>query len=234
MTDELPAYVSITFILTTFLTVSFLLYAVKQTVFRTLPAKILVALLAVWLFLQAMLSLGGFYLATGTFPPRIVLFGVVPALLLIIGYFVFFRRDFIDLLPLKTLTLLHVIRIPVELVLYWLFIGGLVPEAMTFEGRNFDIVSGVTAPFAYLLGFRGGRTNRTLLIAWNIFALILLINIVGTAIAAFPGPMQQIAFEQPNRAVLYYPFVWLPTVIVPIVLFSHLASLRQLFAGKTR
>ncbi len=120
------------------------------------------------------------------------------------------------------------------MVLYWLFIGGLVPEVMTFEGRNFDIVSGLTAPFAYWLGFRRGRTNLALLIAWNIFALLLLINIVGTAIAAFPGPMQQIAFEQPNRGILYFPFAWLPGIIVPIVLFSHLAALWQLFAGKSR
>ena len=100
---------------------------------------------------------------------------------------------------------------------------------MTFEGRNFDILAGITAPLIAWLAFRGGKINRPLLIVWNIFALILLINIVVNAVLSFPSPFQQFAFEQPNLAVLYFPFQWLPSVIVPIVLFSHLASLWQLF-----
>ena len=38
-------------------------------------------------------------------------------------------------------------RVGVEVVLFWLFIKRVVPESMTFEGRNFDIISGITAPF---------------------------------------------------------------------------------------
>ena len=99
---------------------------------------------------------------------------------------------------------------------------------MTFEGRNFDILSGVTAPVIYFFAFSRNRVNRNLLIIWNIFALCLLINIIYTAVAAFPSPMQQIAFDQPNRAVMYFPFIWLPAVVVPIVLFAHLAGLWKL------
>jgi hypothetical protein len=36
------------------------------------------------------------------------------------------------------------------------------------------------------------------------------------------------AFDQPNIAVLYFPFNWLPSCIVPLVLLSHLAAIRQL------
>jgi hypothetical protein len=113
-------------------------------------------------------------------------------------------------------------------VLLWLFQHGLEPRAMTFEGSNFDILSGLTAPIVYLIAFRGGRTNRGLLIVWNIFALLLLFNVVITAVLSFPGPLQKIAFDQPNVGVTYFPFIWLPAVIVPIVLFSHLASLWKL------
>jgi ABC-type antimicrobial peptide transport system permease subunit len=96
-----------------------------------------------------------------------------------------------------------------------------------------DILSGLTAPLILWLGFRKGKTNRIILIVWNILALGLLINIVTTAILSLPFPIQQIAFEQPNRAVLYFPFIWLPTVVVPLVLFSHLISLWQLFKMKS-
>ncbi len=102
---------------------------------------------------------------------------------------------------------------------------------MTFEGRNFDILSGLTAPIIAWLAFRNGKTNPPLLIVWNIFALLLLINIVTNAVLSIPAPFQQMAFEQPNRAVLYFPFVCLPALVVPIVLFSHLASFRQLLSN---
>jgi hypothetical protein len=234
MLENLPGYISTTFIITTFLTVGFLLYAVRQTVFETVPAKIIVFLLAFWLIMQAVLASSGFYLNTEGVPPRLMLTGVFPAFLLIILYFAFARKNFIEKLPLKVLTLLHVIRIPVEIVLFWLFQQKLIPELMTFEGRNFDILAGITAPIVAWIAFRGGKTNRTLLIVWNILALGLLLNIVINAILSFPFAFQQFAFEQPNRAILYFPFIWLPTVVVPIVLFSHLASLWKLFKNSDK
>ena len=229
MIENLPSYVSITFVLMTFLTVGFLFYAVRQTVSGTIAGKILLGLIPLWLIFQAALASSGFYLAVEAFPPRLPFFAVVPSIVLIILLFIFARKDFISRLPLKTLTLLHVIRIPVEIVLLWLFQNGQVPQLMTFEGRNFDILSGLTAPLIAWFAFRNGKTNRPLLIAWNIFALLLLTNIVANAVLSIPTSFQKFAFEQPNRAVLYFPFVWLPAVIVPIVLFSHLASFRQLF-----
>ena len=227
MIENLPGYISITFILTTFLTVGILFYAIKQTVFDTTPAKILVFLTGFWLLFQAAFALGGTYQVM-TAPPRVLLIGVAPALLLIVLYFIFARHAFVERLPLKILTLLSIIRIPVELVLLWLFQQGLEPRAMTFEGNNFDILSGLSVPIVYFFAFRGGKTNRRLLIVWNIIALLLLFNVVIIAMLSFPGPMQQISLEQPNVGVTYFPFIWLPSVIVPIVLFSHLASLWQL------
>lgn len=231
MIESLPVYISITFILTTFLTVGFLVYAVRQTVFDTDPARLLIASIPFWLVFQAILALGGFYQKVDAVPPRVFAFGVLPAAALIAIFFLFFRDNFVDRLPLKILTLLHVIRIPVEIVLLWLFQNGLVPRAMTFEGSNFDILSGITAPIIYFVAFRKGGVNRPLLIGWNLVALLLLINIVTTAVLAFPGPMQQIGFDQPNLGITIFPYIWLPTVIVPIVLFSHLASLWKLLAN---
>ena len=233
MIENLPGYISITFILTTFLTVGFLFYAVKQTVFETIPAKIFIFLLSFWIFFQAILSINGFHQNSAAFPPRLVLFGVFPALLLLIIYFIFFRQNFIEKLPLKILTILSVVRIPVEIVLLWLFQNQFVPQSMTFEGRNFDILSGITAPIVYFLAFRGGKINRPLLIVWNIFSIALLFNIVITAILALPAISPNLPTELQNRAVTFFPYIWLPTIVVPIVLFSHLASLWKLYKNRT-
>lgn len=228
MLENLPAFVSPFFIAATFLVVGFLLYAVRQKVFDTFPAKLLIFLLPLWLVLQAVLSLGAFHQNTNFFPPTVFAFAALPAFLLIIFYFIFYRKTFIETLPLKILTILHIVRIPVELVLFWLFQAKQIPQAMTFEGGNIDILSGVSAPIIYFFAFRREKTKRLLLIVWNVLALLLLLNIVITSIVTFPSPMQQIAFEQPNRAVMYFPYVWLPSIIVPVVLFSHLAALWKL------
>jgi hypothetical protein len=159
--------------------------------------------------------------------------GVFTAVLLIAAYFVFFRNTFVERLPLSILTLLHIIRIPVEFVLLWLFQGGLVPQVMTFEGRNFDILSGITAPVVAWLAFRGNTVNRPMLAAWNLLTLALLVNIVATAVLSIPSPIQRFGLDQPNVAIMYFPYNWLPTVVVPIVLFSHLAALWKMAANKT-
>ena len=231
--NEMPGYVSIVFILTTFTAVAFLLQAVKAAGLQTVPAKLLLFLMPLWIIFQSILAVGGFYQRTEALPPRMMVFGVLPAIVLIAAYFLFFRANFIDRLPLRLLTLVHVVRIPVEIVLYWLFIGKLVPQIMTFAGWNYDILSGIFAVIVYLIAFRAGAINKPLIIAFNLVGIGLLFNIVSIAVLSIPSPMQQLAFDQPNQAVLLFPYVFLPTLVVPIVLFSHLAALYKTLRGKT-
>jgi hypothetical protein len=141
-------------------------------------------------------------------------------------------REFLDSLPLTRLTYLNLVRIPVEIGLFCLFLHKAVPELMTFEGRNFDIFSGLTAPIIAYFGVTKAKLNRQILLAWNLICLGLLINIVVNAFFSAPFPFQKFAFEQPNIAVLNFPFSWLPTFIVPIVLFAQLISIRQLLKYK--
>jgi len=225
MLENLPNYISPTFVLTTVLTVTFLLAAAWQTA-RTIRFALAAAgILAFLLAAHALLAISGFYLDTKSFPPH---FPLAPLSTLVALCLLFLPH--VKKLPLRTLTLLSVVRIPVELVLLWLYQAGQVPQLMTFEGRNFDILSGLTAPLVAWLAFRGGKINKPLLIIWNLAALGLLINIVTNAILSLPTPFQRFAFDQPNLAVLYFPFIWLPSIIVPAVFFAHFASLWRLFA----
>ncbi len=229
MIENLPLYIVVIFILTVILTVGIFNYAMKRGSFMGKTTKFLSFAIPFWLFFQAIIAVFGFYVST---PTRLPFLAVLPAIITIICLFIF-SRDWIAKLPLQTLTFIHVIRIPVELCLFWLFQTGQIPQIMTFDGRNFDIIAGITAPIIAWLAFRNGNVNRLLLIVWNIFALILLANIVITAVLSINSPIRQFGFEQPNVAILYFPFIWLPAVVVPIVLFSHLASLYQLFRRKT-
>ena len=229
--ESVPLYVTAVFVPTVLATVGLLLLTLRSVGFKTFPSKFLIVSLPFWMIGQALLANSGFYQDVSSIPPRLVLTGVLPAVLLIILFLVFFR-PFIERLPLRSLTLIHVVRIPVELVLFWLYKAGKVPQVMTFDGMNFDIVSGILAAIVYLLAFRGTNLSKRLLLAFNMIGLLLLANIVSIAVMSLPSPLQQIAFEQPNRAVLYFPYIWLPTVVVPIILFSHLASLWKLTTDK--
>jgi len=193
----------------------------------------LLLILLPWLLIQSALSIKGFYQHTRTIPPRFVLL-ILPPLLLIIGLFVSARgRRFTDQLNPAILTLIHTIRIPVELVLYGLFMEKQVPQLMTFMGGNYDIFSGLTAPLVYYFGFVKKIISRKIILTWNLICLGLLMSIVMHAILSVPSPFQKFAFDQPDTAILKFPFVWLPSIIVPAVLYSHLASIRYLMKKKT-
>jgi len=129
---------------------------------------------------------------------------------------------------LKTLTLMHSIRIPVEITLFFVYSAGLIPVLMTFEGNNFDIISGLTAPLIFYFVFILEKLNKTVLLLWNFLCLGLLINVLIIAILSAQTPFQKLAFDQPNIGVTFFPFIWLPCVVVPIVLIGHLSAIRQL------
>jgi hypothetical protein len=116
--------------------------------------------------------------------------------------------------------------------LFWLFVHNTIPRAMTFEGRNFDILSGLSAPLVYYFGFVKQKLNHTILIVWNAGCIFLLLNVVVSAALSLPERFQSFGFEQPNIAVGYFPFLLLPAILVPLVLFSNAAAIRQLVLNK--
>jgi hypothetical protein len=232
MIENLPIYISLIFGLTTLLTLLLFIWIIRNSNSEKIRKKsttILITLI-IWLIIQAFLTLKNIYNTDiNSFPPKIMLFGIFPNLLTILFLFTTQKgRSFIDSLPLINITYLNIVRIPVEIVLFWLFLNKTVPELMTFEGQNFDIIAGISAPFIAYFGIQKKKLSQKSILIWNFICLVLLINIVISAIFSTPSPIQKFAFEQPNIAILNFPFSWLPTFIVPIVLFGHLVSIRQL------
>ncbi len=125
---------------------------------------------------------------------------------------------------------LQTLRVPIELMLFGLYAAGRFPVHLTFEGRNLDLLVGLTAPVvAFLVHTR--RLGPGGLFAWNVVSLGLLANIVGMAITTMPGPLHLPWPGVSNVVVTEVPFVLLPAVLVPMALFGHVLSLRQLRAG---
>jgi len=235
MLENLPIYIPVTFGLTTIVTLILfhrMLANSKSPYTKKHLATITIGLI-VWLIIQAVLTLKDVYnFETDSFPPTILLFGILPPLLSIIILFLTEKgKQLIDSLPLTNITYLNIVRIPVEIVLFWLFLNKTVPELMTFQGRNFDIIAGITAPIVAYFWIVKEKNNRKKILIWNFIGLGLLINIVINAFLSAPTPIQQFGLEQPNIAILNFPFSWLPTFVVPFILFGHLVSIRQLVKG---
>jgi hypothetical protein len=180
------------------------------------------------MLLLAILGIRGFYQVTTAFPPRFI-FLIGPGIIIIPALFLTKKgKAFIDSLALPKLTLIHIGRIPVEITLYYLCLAKVIPVMMTFEGNNYDVLSGLTAAVIYYLVFIAGRGGYKMLLVWNCISLALLLNVLVIAILSAPTPFQLFAFAQPNIGVSYFPFVWLPGIIVPLVLLAQLAAIRQL------
>ena len=125
-------------------------------------------------------------------------------------------------------------RIAVELILHRLAGQDVVPIQMTYSGRNFDIVSGITAA---ILGFwmaRGGRPSRVVLLGWNLLGLALLINIVTVAVLSTPVSFRHFREGPPNLLPSEFPDIWLPSFLVQLALFGHLVMFRLLFRRDVR
>ncbi len=219
--NSIPQFLNAAFVAITIITI-------VQFYNASNKAKLPLLIIFSWAMLQLAISLTGFYLNGMGVPPRFVLLILPPIAIIILTLTTAKGKLFVTTLSAKKLTLLHTIRIPVELVLYGLACYKYIPTIMTFEGYNFDIAAGVSAIVIYYYGYVKQQLSTRTLIVWNLVCILLLLNIVIIAILAAPTQFQLLAIEQPNIAIAYFPYVWLPSVVVPLVLFSHLVSIKQL------
>ena len=182
-----------------------------------------------WLLLTTFLGVKGFFQEFEAMPPPIMLTFLVPVVTMVILLRSKAVGALLDETPPQWLIYPQAFRIAVEIVLWRLAVAHIAPEQMSFEGLNFDIVAGITAPIAAYIAFGGGRNNKRLALAWNFFGLALLLTILTIAILSFP---QIGVFEQPNVFVTAWPLVWLPAFVAPWALVMHALSIRQLLRMK--
>ena len=126
--------------------------------------------------------------------------------------------------PLALLVGFQGFRFPLELVMHRAYTEGLMPVQMTYTGRNFDIVTGVSA-LLLAIALQTTRVPLWIVRTWNWLGLALLANIVIVAMLSTP----LIALFGPARVnvfVFRMPYTLLPAVMVLAAWAGHLIVFR--------
>ncbi len=143
-----------------------------------------------------------------------------------------FGREAAAELSFAALIGLQGFRFPLELVMHHAGNVGIMPVQLSYSGYNFDIVTGISALLISALLRSGRAVPRSVLWAWNVWGSLCLVVIAIIAITT--SPVIRLFGDDPrnlNTWVLYFPYVWLPIVLVTVAISSHVVITRKLMKG---
>jgi hypothetical protein len=105
---------------------------------------------------------------------------------------------------------------------------GSMPGIFAIPAGVGDVITGTMAlPTAILLA-RGRAGSGRAALVWNFIGISYLVLAVSLGALTSPGPLQHLAFGNPNLLIGSYPIATIPAFTVPISLVLHALSLRQL------
>jgi hypothetical protein len=192
---------------------------------RRLAAVLAIALLA-WLGATAALAASGALSDWTDRPPRWQLLPPTAlGTLVIFSRTRLFRRLLAGVPPWQPVAL-QTFRVGVELAFWRLHAEGFAPQQVTFDGRNFDVLVGLSAPLL-AIGIATGRIGPRVTIGWNLVGLALLVNAIATVSTSAPGPLHREWSGGPFTAIAAWPVVWIPALLAPLAVFLHVQSIRQ-------
>ena len=182
-----------------------------------------------WLWATGGLGLSGILGRSDLRPPPVA---ILAFLTLLLASYVGLSRVGAALatLPLSWLVALNAFRFPLELLMHQAAVEGVMPKQMSYAGWNFDILTGVSA-ILLAPAIAVGRVPRWVLGLWNALGALLLLNIV--LVAGASTPLFRAFGKAPgklNTFVAFFPYVWLPTVLVATAMVLHIVIARALRA----
>jgi hypothetical protein len=190
-----------------------------------------IVLTDLWLLGTAALALTGVLARFEARPPPLGLLGVVAVGgAVALGFSPVGTR--LSKLPLVALVAFQAFRLPLELVMHSAASAGVMPVQMSYSGSNYDILTGLTALLLTPLLWRG-VVPRFVIFAWNALGVGLLLNIISIAVRSMPFiAAYGIDPAHLNTWVAYFPFVWLPAILVPAAVLGHVVLTRKLLAER--
>ena len=105
-------------------------------------------------------------------------------------------------------------------------------EQVTWHGRNWDVLVGLTAPvMAWLVAAETAPPRVAA--AWNVAGLLILGNTVATVLTSVPGALKLAWPGEPFAEFASWRLICLPAFLAPLAVFLHIASLRQNLSAGT-
>ena len=179
-----------------------------------------------WLVYITAASLKGVF-TVGTFPPRVPLLLVFPVFAFTAFFFISGRfKNIIAHVPASWPVYFQSFRIIVELLLLGLSLKNMVPQEATFEGYNFDILIGITAPLIGWLAFSKKIIGKGVLVLWNLAGFVTLAVVVFVFMlhAYFPAAVHK-QESILNSGFGLFPYTFLAGFLMPAAVFMHVLSL---------
>jgi hypothetical protein len=191
------------------------------------PGRVMLAI-TLWVALLGLLSVEGFFGNFKSVPPRILPAVLVP----LVAGLLYLRsagaRELLQRTPPQWPIYLQSFRIVMEIILWLLYLQHRTPAIMTFEGRNVDILVGLTAiPVAYFCFVRKAWPRQVAL-WWNAISVLVLLNVVVHAQLSTPSPFRVFLTDPPVTFIGDWPYIWLPGFLVPLAWLLHAASIIQI------
>lgn len=184
-----------------------------------------------WLAITGWMSGSGVLEAPGM-PPRAMIFFVgVNATALVVAC-TRVGTKMIDGLPIAALVGVQAFRLPLELVLHQWYAEGVLPVQMTYEGDNFDIVTGILALVVGLLVWTRGP-SRMLVLGFNLVGAALLLRVMSIAVLSVPTPLRTYWNDPPVLLAFHFPYGWIVPICVAGALFGHVLVFRWLWRDRS-
>ena len=158
-------------------------------------------------------------------PPRIPMLVVMPAIIIILILVngKSNRTAFVDV-PIFFPVALQSFRVLVELLIYATYKQGIYPELATFKGLNFDIFVGLSAIVVAFAIFKNKIGYRGILI-WNIASMCVLLVTVYSFIYSYY--FTDFSTSDKGHQFVELPYLLLPAVLLPVAIFLHVFSIKQ-------
>ena len=236
MNPNTPLYLSVLFILITLFIFISSIYIINRAynIYNVNPSKKriyigITALIVIgWLITTAIIAFRGTLLDFTTTPPKMMVILIPPVLAA--SYLCNSVRvnNLLKVTPASWLIYIQSFRIIIEFILWKLYKNGVIPVQMTFEGFNYDILTGLCALLIAYYSFVDKKWPKIVPLLWNFAELLLLFNVFFVAFLSAPTPFRQFMTEPSNTLPAYFPFIWLPAFIVPFAVTVHVLSIKQI------
>ncbi len=188
-----------------------------------------ILVMGVWVLYVAGMASTNFF-QNLSLPPRIPLFLILP-LFSFTAIFLYRNRKnpILHAVPKSWPVYYQSFRMVIEVLFVLTFMQGLIPQIVTFEGYNYEIVLAATAPIIAYLAFSKKIISEKMVLAWNFVGIGTVLFAAFLFISSYYFPSVWGATESfGSTEFARFPFILLPGFFMPSAVFFHLFSITQI------